>query len=111
MGPACTEGSSNLAHCDKLIFIWVVVYIRVPFRVLSIRVPYYIGDPKQDPNSENCPYGPFWPWFWMVSKLRKYTCGSTLSCWVCRKDVVRQQLTVWGIYSEVYVLNDYPYLS
>ena len=31
--------------------IWVVFYIRVPFRVLffSIRVPYYIGDLKGGP--------------------------------------------------------------
>ena len=26
------------------------------FRVLFIRVPYYIGDMKRDPNSENYPY-------------------------------------------------------
>ena len=29
--------------------------IRVPFRVRLIRVPYYIGDLKRDPNSENYP--------------------------------------------------------
>ena len=28
----------------------------VPFGVLVIRVPYYIGDPKRDPNLENYPY-------------------------------------------------------
>ena len=27
--------------------------MRVPFRVLFIRVPYYIGDPERDPNFEN----------------------------------------------------------
>ena len=36
--------------------IWVVIKIRVPFRVLFIRVPYYIGDQKRDPNLENYPY-------------------------------------------------------
>ena len=25
---------------------WVVLYIRVPLKVLIIRVPYYVGDPK-----------------------------------------------------------------
>ena len=29
--------------------------MRVPFRVLFIRVPYYIGDLKRDPNLENYP--------------------------------------------------------
>ena len=27
--------------------------MRVPFRVLFIRVPYYVGDPERDPNLEN----------------------------------------------------------
>ena len=29
--------------------------MRVPFRVLFIRVPYYIGDLKRDPNIEAYP--------------------------------------------------------
>ena len=29
--------------------------IRVPFRVLFIRAPYYIGDVNRDPNLENYP--------------------------------------------------------
>ena len=36
--------------------IWVVLQIRVPFRVLSIRVSYYVGDLKRDPNLENYLY-------------------------------------------------------
>ena len=36
--------------------IWVGFENRVPFRVLFIRVPNYIGDPKRDPNLENYPY-------------------------------------------------------
>ena len=28
-------------------------YIRVPFRVLFIRVPYYLGDLERDRNLEN----------------------------------------------------------
>ena len=35
--------------------IWAVLKNRVPFRVLLIRVPYYIGDLKGDPNLENYP--------------------------------------------------------
>ena len=27
-----------------------------PFRVLFIRVPYFVEDPKRDPNLENHPY-------------------------------------------------------
>ena len=34
------------------IYICVVFY----FKVLFIRVPYYIGDLKRDPNLENYPY-------------------------------------------------------
>ena len=30
-----------------------------PFRVLFIRVPYYFGNPKRDPNLENYPYRRF----------------------------------------------------
>ena len=37
-------------------WIWVVLQIRAPFRVLSIRVPYCIEDLKRDPNLENYPY-------------------------------------------------------
>ena len=33
--------------------MWVVLEIRVPFRVLFIRVPYYVGDPQKGPNLEN----------------------------------------------------------
>ena len=33
--------------------IWVVFYIRIPFRVPFIRIPYYIGYLKRDPNLEN----------------------------------------------------------
>ena len=29
--------------------------VRVPFRVLCTRVPYYIGDLKRDPDLENYP--------------------------------------------------------
>ena len=36
--------------------VHVALYIRVPFRVLIIRVPHYIGDLKWDPNLENYPY-------------------------------------------------------
>ena len=35
---------------------WVVVEIRVPLRILVISVPYYIGDPRMDPNLENYPH-------------------------------------------------------
>ena len=31
--------------------------IKVPLGVLCIRAPYYIGDPKRDPNLENYPCG------------------------------------------------------
>ena len=31
-------------------FMWVVLYIRVPFGVPITRVPNHIGDPKRDPN-------------------------------------------------------------
>ena len=34
---------------------WVVLFIRVPFRVLFIRVRYHIGDLGKDPNFENYP--------------------------------------------------------
>ena len=36
--------------------IWVVLQIRVPFRVLVIRVPYYFWDLKRAQNLENYPY-------------------------------------------------------
>ena len=36
--------------------IWVVLEMRVPFRVLFIEVPYYFGDLKRGPNLENYPY-------------------------------------------------------
>ena len=36
--------------------VWVVVKIRVHFRVLLVRVPYYIGDIKRDLTLENCPH-------------------------------------------------------
>ena len=35
---------------------------RVPFRVLFIRVQYYAGDPKQDPNLEIYPKGKLGKW-------------------------------------------------
>ena len=35
--------------------MWVVVEITVPFGVLFIWVPYYVGDLKRDPNLENYP--------------------------------------------------------
>ena len=50
-----SEQGRNLASRK----IWVVLQLRVPFRVLFIRVPYYIGDPKRDPNFDNYPYGLF----------------------------------------------------
>ena len=28
---------------------WAVLQIRVPFRVLVLRVPYYVGDPRKAP--------------------------------------------------------------
>ena len=34
----------------------VVCYTRVPFGVLFIWVPYYLGDPERDPKLENYPY-------------------------------------------------------
>ena len=37
-------------------YAWVLLKIRVPFRVLLIRVPYYFGDSKEDPNLENYPH-------------------------------------------------------
>ena len=37
--------------------IWAVLENRVSFRVLFIRVPYYIEDSQRDPNLENYPYG------------------------------------------------------
>ena len=42
----------------RLFIIWGLFQIRVPvpFRVLFIRVPYYIGDLKGDPSLENYPY-------------------------------------------------------
>ena len=33
--------------------LWVVPQIRIHLRVLVIRVPFYSGDLKKDPNSEN----------------------------------------------------------
>ena len=33
----------------------VTLEIRVPFRVLLIGVPCYVGDPERDPNLENYP--------------------------------------------------------
>ena len=33
-----------------------VFNVRVPFKVLFIRVPCYIGDLERDPNLENYPY-------------------------------------------------------
>ena len=35
--------------------MWVVFQNRVPSRVVLIRVPYYIGDLKKDPNLESYP--------------------------------------------------------
>ena len=35
--------------------MWVILYIRVPFRILLIRVPYYVGHLKRDPDSEKYP--------------------------------------------------------
>ena len=34
--------------------IWVILELRVAFRILLIRVPYYVGDPTL----ENYPYTP-----------------------------------------------------
>ena len=34
---------------------WVVLYIRFLFKVPFIRVPYYVGDLKRDPNLGNYP--------------------------------------------------------
>ena len=36
------------------ISMWVTLEIRVPFRILVIMVPYYIGDLNGDPNVEKC---------------------------------------------------------
>ena len=42
-----------------------------PFRVLFIRVPYYIGDLERDPNLENYPYRSLWePYFNKRPSLR-----------------------------------------
>ena len=40
-------------------FMRVVLLMRVPFRTLCVRVLYYIGDIRRDPNLENypCAYG------------------------------------------------------
>ena len=38
-----------------IVQIWVVLYIRVPFTVLVIRVPCYLGDLNKDPNLGNYP--------------------------------------------------------
>ena len=42
------QSSTQIAFQD--IIIWAVFQIRVPFRVLFIRVPYHIGDLKKDPS-------------------------------------------------------------
>ena len=36
-------------------YIWAVLEISVPFRVLLVRVPYCFGDLKRDPTLENYP--------------------------------------------------------
>ena len=41
---------------SRSISIWVVLQIRIPFKLPFIRVPHYIGDLKRDPNLENYPY-------------------------------------------------------
>ena len=46
----------DLYHHSYVTFTWVVFQNRVPFTVLFVRVPYYIGDLKGDPNLENYPY-------------------------------------------------------
>ena len=35
--------------------VWVVLEGKVPFRVLSTRVPYYVGRPQKNPNVEKDP--------------------------------------------------------
>ena len=35
--------------------MWLVLEIRIPFKVLLVRGPYYIGDLKRDTSLENCP--------------------------------------------------------
>ena len=43
-------------NSKSVLGIWVVLQIIGSlFRVLLIRVPYYIGDPKRDPALENYP--------------------------------------------------------
>ena len=52
------QACSNLARLrDLLGGSWVLLKNKVPFRILFIRVPYYIGDPKWDPNIESYPHG------------------------------------------------------
>ena len=49
------HSTANLSNLEwtKLQNIWAVLYIRVPSRVLFIRVPYYFGDLKRDASLEN----------------------------------------------------------
>ena len=49
---------------------WVVLKIRVPFRVLLMRVPHYVGDLKSEPNWENYPHYP-WRTFAAPSRTRQ----------------------------------------
>ena len=41
----------------RLGIFWLVLKSRVQFRVLFIRVPFYIGDLNRTPHLENYPYG------------------------------------------------------
>ena len=51
-------GFSLRSGAGRRLAIWAVLYIRVPLRgSFFIRVPYYIGDLKRDPNIESYPFG------------------------------------------------------
>ena len=53
--PAQEPGEGG-ANSSCLIAKWAVLYSRVFLRVLFIRVPYSIGDPKRDLSLENYPH-------------------------------------------------------
>ena len=55
-GLGCRVWDGTGAGRKRFVIIWVVLEIRVPLRVLLLRVPYYILDLKRDLNLWNYPY-------------------------------------------------------
>ena len=47
------DGETLLSSVEGFIILWIVLSVRVGFRVLVVRVPYYIGDLLGDPNIDN----------------------------------------------------------